>query len=156
MERVMPSPALLWLAAGLIIIALEILVPGFVIFWFGLGAVITSICVFAGVPSDGTFPWIIFLCSSLLFLLLWHLYFKKHFGKNLTEESRDPTLLNLRGIAKTAIEPHRSGEVELYSVYHSLKVWKAESEESIPEGSEIEVIESRGIKLLVKKINGGK
>ncbi len=84
------------------------------------------------------------------------MYFKKHFGKNLTDESRDPTLLKLRGIAKTAIEPHRSGEVELYSVYHSLKIWQAESEESIPEGSEVEVLESRGIKLLVKKVNGGK
>lgn len=152
----MPSPGVFWLAAGLIIIALEILVPGFVIFWFGIGAIITSVFVFLGLQADSSAAWLIFFGSSFALLLFWHIVLKKYFGKKVTDDTRDPTLNNLRGRAKTPIEQHKTGEVELYSMFHGLKDWKAESDEFIGEGDEIEVIEARGIRLLVKKTDGGR
>jgi membrane protein implicated in regulation of membrane protease activity len=49
---------------------------------------------------------------------------------------------------------HRSGhpgEVELFSAFHGIKKWQAEADETIEADENISVIESSGIKLLVRK-----
>ena len=35
-----------WLILGIFIMGLEIILPGFVIFWFGVGGILTSFCFF--------------------------------------------------------------------------------------------------------------
>ena len=143
------TPAI-WLALGLILIAVETVLPGFIIFWFGLSGIITAIFSFTGIIQNETYLWILFFGSSLTFLALWFGLLKKYFYPQ--EDERDPTLINLRGKCTESIEKGRPGEVALYESYHGLTKWKAESDETILEGEEIHVVEASGIKLMVKKI----
>ena len=138
-----------WFALGVILIALEIIAPGFIIFWFGLSGIITAIFSFTGIIQNEIYLWILFFGSSLTFLALWFGVLNKYFYKQ--EDERDPTLSNLRGKCTEHIEKGRPGEVTLYESYHGLIKWKAESEETILEGEEIHVVEASGIKLMVKK-----
>ena len=140
----------LWLALGVILIALEIIIPGFIIFWFGLGGIITALFSFTGIIQDEVYLWILFFASSMIFLTIWFTLLKKYF--NPKEEERDPTLIHLKGKCTVNIEKGRPGEVELYESFHGLTKWKAEASETISEGEEIQVIETSGIKLIVKKI----
>lgn len=144
----------LWLAAGLILISLEIVVPGFVIFWFGVGALITSLGIFINVipPGNAEAQWLVFFLSSLALLLLWHFYFKKYFGREVLDDARDPTVIELKGRIIKPITSGIPGEVELYTHYHGIKRWQAEADETLVEGDEIAVIEARGIKLKVKRL----
>jgi len=141
----------MWLALGVFLVALEIVIPGFVIFWFGLSGIITAFFSFTGIIQNEIYLWILFFVSSVIFLSLWFGLFRKHFKSE--EEERDPTLTNLIGKCTAYIEKGRPGEVELYEGYHGLTKWKAESSETILEGEEIQVVEASGIKLIVKKYN---
>ncbi len=145
---------LIWLATGLVIMGIEILVPGFVVFWFGAGAILTAVMVFFHIiPSDSAvLQWSFFFLSSLGFLALWHFYMKKHFRGKVNDDVRDPTITELRGRVTKAIVPGIPGQVELYSVFHGIKSWQAESDEVLDENEEIRVVESRGIRLLVAKL----
>ena len=147
------KPEYLWLSAGLLLMALEIVVPGFFIFWFGAGAILTALGVFLGMNPVGAGTWFLFFGSSLGFLMLWHFVLKKYFGKTVTDSIRDPTLSELKGVAAEEIRPGHIGEVELFRPYHSLKKWRAESEDIIEPGDEVEVVEAKGVRLVVRKIN---
>lgn len=145
---------LTWLAVGIVIMALEIVMPGFIIFWFGLGGVITALLVFIGiVPIESAeYQWLVFFLSSFALLGAWQFYFRKRFFKGkLSDESRDATLTNLKGKVSRKILPGIPGEVELYTLFHGIKIWQAESADAIDEGEEIVVVEADGIKLIVRK-----
>lgn len=140
-----------WLAVGLALMGVEIIMPGFVVFWFGAGGIVTAVFTFFAGPDNPALQWIIFFGSSLLFLASWFLYFKRFIKKTDPSDVRDPTLLNLKGKVIKRIAPGDPGRIELNDYYHSIKEWKAESDTVIETGENIEVIESRGINLVVKK-----
>ncbi len=146
---------LTWIAVGVACLGFEIIAPGFVIFWFGIGALLTSAGIFIGaIGTDNAIAqWFFFFISSLACLLAWHFYFKKYFKSSADTDERDPTLNELRGKVAKAIMPDVPGEVELFTPYHGIKRWQAEAKEIIEEGSEIIVIEAKGIRLLVAKKN---
>ncbi len=82
-----------WVALGLVLLALEIIVPGVFMLWFGIAAiVIGTITLMIG--SGGFWPWeaqvIFFLALSIVLA---------YFGKRLTDrgEESDQPLLNQRG-----------------------------------------------------------
>lgn len=142
---------LTWLAVGVILMAVEIVAPGFIIFWFGLGAALTAFLSFTGIIESEPVQWLIFFASSILFLALWFGVLKKRLHPASDDDQRDPTLFNLRGKCIARIEPGKPGEVELYESYHGLTKWKAESTGVIEINDEIQVLEASGIKLIVKK-----
>lgn len=150
----MAFSSIIWFAIGIIIMALEIFMPGFIIFWFGAGGVLTSLFVFIGIipVENGNAQWLFFFLSSLAFLGLWQVVFKKRFQSNVIDPSRDATLQNVRGKALSRITPGIPGEVELYTAFHSIKKWEAESAEIIEAGDEVIVTDANGIKLIVKHI----
>ncbi len=145
---------LIWLAVGVILMAVEIAAPGFIVFWFGLGAALTALFTFAGLTESWLIQTLVFFSSSLIFLILWFRVFKQKFTRSTDDDQRDPTLYSLKGKCTSRIEPGKPGEVELYATYHGLKNWKAESSEVIDVNDEIRVLEASGIKLIVKKFDG--
>lgn len=143
----------IWLAVGAVLVAIEMLMPGFIVFWFGLAAFITAFVVFLGIIETLEYQYLFFFISSAVFLMLWFGVLKKHFKKENNDDERDPTLANLRGRCTIAIDgAGKPGEVELYEPYHGITKWKAESSELINVGDEIFVLEASGIKLIIKKI----
>lgn len=147
---------LIWLAIGLILMAVEIVAPGFIIFWFGLGAALTALLTFTGIIESDAYQWLIFFTSSVIFLILWFGFLKKRFRPETDDDQRDPTLFLLRGRCISRIEPGKPGEVELYETYHGLTRWRAESAGVIEVNDEIQVLEASGIKLIVKKNDEGR
>lgn len=144
---------LIWLSGGIVLLALEALVPGTVIMWFGCGALLTALLVWLGLLKDGVAQWLVFLVGSFGFLLGWLTVGRRWFGRK-DEGARDPTMVGLRGKVVRAVAPSRPGEVELYEAYHGIRRWSAEAAESLEEGAEVEVVESKGIRLMVKRTGG--
>ena len=140
----------IWLAIGLVLMGVEIIVPGFVIFWFGIGGIITSVLTKLNILNIPELQFLVFFVSSLLFMAAWFLYFKRYFKKTDNADARDPTLMDLKGKVIQKIAPGSPGRVELNDYYHGIKEWKAESDTIIEPGDLIEVIESKGINLVVK------
>ncbi|MBN1533473.1 MAG: NfeD family protein [Spirochaetes bacterium] len=142
---------LAWLIAGLLLMGLEVIVPGFVLFWFGAGALLTALLAFLTLLTSVFSQALFFSISSLAFLTTWHFYLRRFFKSRVVDETRDPTLFNKRGRVTRRIEPNRSGEVELYDNFHGIKIWSAESSQVLEEGEEVMAVEANGIKLVVRR-----
>lgn len=143
---------LTWMAIGFALMALEIILPGFVVFWFGIGSLLTALLVKLVQINDASWQWLIFFVSSFAFLSFWHFYLKKFFKKDIVDDVPDPTVLNLRGRVVKKIEPGKIGEVELFTAFHGIRKWKALSLEILEEEDEIMVLGSEGVSLRVEKL----
>ncbi len=144
-------PYYVWFAISAILIALEIVMPGFVIFWFGIGAFITAFISMFKILRDIEFQFLFFFLSSTIFLLLWFFWIKKYFVKEKINDIDDPSLLEAKGRVIKEIKTGAPGEVELYDIYHGSKKWKAKSNENIEIGEEVFVKKVDGIALIVAK-----
>ena len=125
----------LWLIiAGLFFIG-EIATVGFLIFWFGIGALIAMIVSLF--TTNIIIQTTVFLISSTILIFATKPFVKKF---------ADVKKTNTKGysiIGKKALVIKTNGEV-----------WTAESEnnEIIEEGLEVEVLEIKGVKAIVKPV----
>ena len=65
-----------WLVFGMILVAAEILVPSFTLFWFGLAALLVALLVFLVPGSSLSLQIICWALGSIGFTFLWFKYFK--------------------------------------------------------------------------------
>ncbi len=141
-------PGLLWLIIGVILFFLEMAVPGFVLFFFGLAAWITALGCYL-------FPWSlntqlgVFLISSLICLFGLRGIVKKTFIGNREEESQDSIMAHggEKCEVTTAIRPPAEGQVKFSGTF-----WRAEAEEAIAEGEIVTIVSQDNLLLKVKKI----
>lgn len=84
------EPHWLWIAGGLVLAALEMLVPGVYLIWLALAAIATGVLVLAGEPSL-PMQIVSFVSLSLIFA-----YSAKRWLRDKPIESSDP-LMNQRG-----------------------------------------------------------
>lgn len=131
---------------GVVISALELVVPGLVILPFGLGAIVAGIAGVAGV--DPLFQAIIFIVASLGFFLAL-----RPLAKKLNAGAHDgigsSRLIGSEGIVLEDI-PH--GETGIVRIER--EEWRAESasDSALPSGARIRVLEVRGTRVVVEVI----
>lgn len=147
---ILNSVPITWFVMGLLILLLEIAVPGFILFFFGIGAwVVALLTLFLDINSN--FQLLIFMISSLLSLYYLRTTFNEYFfGKVVSNKSYDDELDSVIGERVkviTLISPKFKGKVELHGTN-----WNATSEEEINEGEVVEIIAKDNLTLKVKKI----
>lgn len=138
-----------WIAIGLGLMGLEVLVPGFVIFWFGAGAILVAFLTALGIYAGQAWQWASFFLASLAFLALWHTVLRPRFGRTTVDERRDPTVSGQTGTVVSEIRPGAPGEVELSVPLYGIRRWQAMSDQELTPGDPIIVIEAEGVRLHV-------
>ena len=135
---------------GLIILILEIAVPGFILFFFGVGAWIVALLTLF-VDINANFQLLIFIISSLLTLYYLRTTFNEYFfGKVIDNRSYDDQLDSVKGEKVKVISfisPNFKGKVELHGTN-----WNATADEDINEGEIVEIISKDNLTLTVKRI----
>ncbi len=144
-----------WLSLGLILAVSEFVVPGFVIIFFGAGAIVTGVVklLFNGLPDSVAL--LIFILSSLSSLFLFRKFFRKSVasGKVIrggnTEETGDvdESCVGRKVSVVEAIAPGKAGKVELNG-----SNWTAESQETLAPGDTAVVTARNGLTLVVKAL----
>lgn len=145
------SPIVIWFIIGLLLMIIELTNPGFILFFFGLGAWITTI-VLAMFPIPIIAQLILFCCTSVILLVVFRNKFKQLFSGFLTKNS-DPTKDIDEIIGKTVtvtegINPPNRGKVQLFG-----SSWLAESDIKLDAGTVVTVIEKNNIVLKVAPIS---
>jgi len=132
------KPELVWFIIGLVLFLLELVLPGFVIFFFGIGAWITSLICLITNPGINLQA-IVFAVTSVLSLVLLRKMIQKRFFYNKDELSRavDDEFTGGEAVALTDFNPGKIGKVEFKGTS-----WKAESQSVITEG-QVVVIKSK-------------
>ena len=136
-----------WLIiAGLFFVG-EIATVGFLIFWFGVGALIAMLVSFF--TSNIIIQTTIFVISSAILIFATKPFVKK-FADVKKTNTNVYSIIGKRALVIKTIDPiHSVGQIKING-----EVWTAESEDNqvIEEGLEVEIIEIKGVKAIVKPI----
>ena len=140
-----------WLIiAGLFFVG-EIFTLGFLIFWFGIGALFVMIVSFF--TTNIIIQTTVFLITSTIFILATKPLVKKFVDVKKTNTNVF-SIIGKKALVIKDIDPiHSSGQIKLNG-----EVWSAETEndEIIKKGSEVEVLKINGVKAIVKLVNSEK
>lgn len=146
----MMSCAWLWMYLGAFLMLMELLAPGFVIFFFGLSAATVGVCRFI-FGAAFTLTWQLALFS--LFAIL-HLVFLRRWMKRLFCGDSEETAVDFRnetvgrvGKVTEAIRPPLSGRVLIGDAE-----WTAVAESPIAVGSDVKVVGQSNITMKVESI----
>ena len=135
------SPAV-WMIAGLVIAALEMVVPGFVIIWFGVAAVLTGILAFFVHNTYFQLGAFAVLSGLLVFLAQW-------IGRRITRPEPEPAGANrMPGAIGTVVQDILPGDVGRVKV--TGEEWRAEAEVAIAKGKRIRVLRVEGTRVIVE------
>lgn len=104
---ILSNPAVIWFLVGLGLLLLELVLPGLVILFFGVGAWVTALITsFTGMNLNWQI--LIFLVASLLGLVLLRKYLRKRFFSRTNKEI-DDQLEEFIGRKAKAIEDFEDG-----------------------------------------------
>ena len=143
---ILADPAVIWFLVGLGLLLLEMVLPGLVILFFGVGAWVTAlVCAI----TDINLNWqiLIFIVASLLGLVLLRKYLKKRFFSR-TDKEIDDQLEEFIGRKALAIDDFKdgSGKVEFKGTQ-----WTARSKEPVSKGDRVIIRSKDSLTLIVEK-----
>lgn len=147
MESFLSAPVL-WFIIGFIFLLLEFAAPGFILFFFGLGAWITALStLFIDIPLNVQL--LIFIASSIITVLLFRNWVRKKFGnRSVTSNVLEDEIVGKTAKAETRIQPGQPGKV-----YFRGTSWGASSTDTINIGEEVIITGHESIILIVKLSN---
>ena len=137
----------IWLILAGIFFIGEIATTGFLVFWFGVGALLAMVSsIFT---TSIILQTVIFVISSTILILATKPFVKK-FVDIKTTNTNAYSIIGKNALVIKEIDPiHSTGQIKVDG-----EVWSAESQNSevIPKGSEVKVIAIEGVKAIVKAV----
>ncbi len=141
-----------WLVLGLLLIILELFIPSFTIFWFGLGALVVglSLVLIPGLPLTGQL--LLFSFASALFTFLWFRYLKPLMGdRTKAGLSREAAVGETGQVIQVPVEGRR-GIVRFTTPLLGTDEWPFICEHPVAVGDRVIVRDISGNTLLVDRI----
>jgi membrane protein implicated in regulation of membrane protease activity len=145
--------ALFWFLLGIFFLLIELLHYGFIFFFFGIGALITSLITWLGITDSLSIQIIIFIASSVISLILFRRKLSKVFkGKVTGKISDEKSIDDIKGerviVVSDIIPNSLGGKVEFHGT-----VWEASADVPIKKGQVVEIVDRVVLTLKVKPIN---
>ena len=139
------SPILGWFLVGIVFFGLELLLPGLVVFFFGVGAWCAALTVFLH-PISLAHQLLIFLSTSLVALLLLRTSLKKIFlGRKREMDAMEATIsAGASGVVIEDIIPPATGKIKYGGSF-----WQATAEQIIPKGTVVHIVEKNNLSIKV-------
>ena len=140
------TPAV-WIIAGLVLVVLEMMIPGMVIIWFGIAGVVTGILAFFVHNQFVQFS--VFIVLSGLMVV-----FSQRIARRITHA--EPELVGANrwvgvgGRVTAVIKPPEFGRVKLHG-----EEWRATATCEIPAGGAVRVVAVEGTHLVVESAKEG-
>jgi len=139
------SPAMMWLAAAVVFMIIEAIVPGLISIWFAIGALAGMICALFHGAVWLQFVW--FAAISVLTLALTRPLAKKYVNGSAKPTNADMVIGQNCTVIETINNVNGTGAVSVGG-----KVWTARSDSGdiITEGTQSVVLRIEGVKLIIK------
>ena len=135
-----------WIILSGIFFMIEMATIGFLVFWFGVGALLAMIVSLF--TSNLAIQTTVFVFSSTI-LLFFTRPFVNRFTKNDNEDQTNAySIIGKKGLVTKDIDPIRGkGQIQIGS-----EIWSAKSVDNrkIEKGLEVEILEIDGVKAVVK------
>ncbi len=140
------SPPFLWSLLGLLLIAAEMFIPGFVIFFFGSGAIITGFLsvLIPGLSSNFALQGVVWILSSILSFTFFRKKFARIFRGTMLNKEIDSDVGHTVKVIE-AITPDKPGRVRYQGTS-----WKAISyTESFEPGEIVDIVKEENLTFIV-------
>lgn len=142
----------IWISVGLLLMLSEFMIPGFIIFFFGVAAIIVGIlqAIIPGVPLS---IWIIATCilGTILLFVCRRFMPKSMIGTKMTGNCETDVdndgIIGEKVQVMEKITPAQQGKVELHG-----SLWNASADVDIPEGTTVVILEKKNLTLIVKPL----
>ena len=141
-------PALLWFLFGISCFVLELLLPGLLLFFFGIGAWCAALAVLL-TPISLSMQILIFLSTSIVTLVLLRAKFQKMFKGTALEIDVGDDFVPAGAMAEVVedIVPPAAGKVKYGGTF-----WQAVSDEPLACGSMVRVLAKTNLSLTVEAV----
>jgi membrane protein implicated in regulation of membrane protease activity len=142
---------ILWAVLGVILIVAEIFTSGFVLLWFGAGAIAAALAALAG--AGYPFQFLIFFIVSIALTAASRTIFTKYLVRGSDEGSYKSGAESLPGQVGTVVASSQGalseGAVKVYG--STWTAYPAEGEEPLEAGSRVVVESVRGASIYVRR-----
>ncbi len=147
----MIDPALYWLIIGVMLFFLALAVPGYILFFFGLGALITALVTWL-FQVNILWQLILFMSTSLVPLICLRKGTNNKSLASISEggEEKEDVMLAVsgeKGVVSKTIAPPAEGQIKYSGTF-----WKATADEIIEEGEIVTVISQKRLVIHVEKV----
>jgi membrane protein implicated in regulation of membrane protease activity len=134
-----------WTIFGIVLIVVEIFTLGFVLFWFGIGALIAALAGFLGIGFLGQF--LIFAVVSISLTFFSRKIFSNYQNNDILT-GIDSIIGQIGTVSNSSKGVLNKGEVKVFG-----SIWTAISEdgELLTEGEKVEVVRIKGSTIYVQK-----
>ena len=135
-----------WIILAGIFFIIEMATIGFLVFWFGIGALIAMIVSLF--TTNIAIQTTVFVLSSTVLLFFTRPFVNKFTKKDSEVQTNDYSIIGKRGIVIKDIDPIRGkGQIQV-----GTEIWSAKSfdDRKIEKGLEVEILEIDGVKAVVK------
>jgi membrane protein implicated in regulation of membrane protease activity len=147
---------ILWSVLGAILIVAEIFTAGFVLFWFGIGALAAAFAALIGIDSLAL-QFLIFAVVSISLTAASRTIFVKYFSREQTGDSLKTGVDSLPGKIGTVVSSSRGalheGAVKVFG--STWTAYPAEGESPLEAGERVMVETVEGASIYVRRIDGG-
>lgn len=136
-----------WLIASGAFFIGEILTVGFLLFWFGIACLLAMVVSFF--TSNIIIQMVVFLVSSVILILSTKPFVKKFINKKTILTNANSLIGKKAIVIKEINNLQGTGQIKIGG-----EVWSAqnESDTTISENQEVEIIKIEGVKLIVKQL----
>ena len=140
------SPVLAWFLLGILLFALELALPGMIVFFFGVGAWCAALAVFL-LPMSLASQLLVFLITSLVALVLLRATVKKVFlGRVLEVDAMERSIPpGATGEVIEDIVPPAAGKIKYGGSF-----WRATAARSIRAGTVVTIVEKNNLSIKVR------
>lgn len=145
------APEVVWAILGIVFVFCEFFIPGLVIAFFGVGALITALTTWIGLSPNLPIQLLVFIVSSIALLGLLRKYLKRTF---LGQSKGAADLMNFNveiGKIVPVIEFIQPGEVGGKVRYQGAP-WSARALEPAAPGESVRITGCENLTLLVEKV----
>jgi membrane protein implicated in regulation of membrane protease activity len=148
---------ILWVILGVILIVAEVFTTGFVMLWFGIGALAAAFAGLVGIDSLAM-QFLIFAGVSVSLTAASRTIFVNYFSREKTGDSLRSGVDSLPGKIGTVVSSSRGsmneGAVKVFG--STWTAYPAAGEEPLEAGERVQVDSVQGASIYVRRVEGGR
>lgn len=139
-----------WLVFGMLLVAAEMLVPSFTLFWFGLAAILVALLLFIFPATSLSLQIICWALGSIGFTFLWFKYFKPTMTDRTKAGISREAVIGETGIITRVPQGHIRGIARFAMPLLGADEWEFICHEDCHIGDRVEVTDVSGNTLIVR------
>lgn len=140
----------IWVAGGIALAALELIVPSFTIIWFGLAAIVTGILSFLFGIQSLAVQLALWAIMSGLFTFMWFKFFRQE-TRTFSGQGKDAIIGKAGTIVRVTDSTFPGGVIRFPIAILGSDEWSFVSEEAFQVGDRGIITDVAGDKLVIRK-----